>query len=156
MSRESIPVRPANSGKTSRLTLTIQGLAAAGVAVSALSLYHHWGTSATASCDFGARFNCDLVNRSIYSTFLGIPVGLIGLLGYASLLALARPNRTRSWELLLASSAGLAFAIYLTYIEAFLLAVWCVLCLSSLGLILLITTLSAWVLVASRSAMRRN
>jgi hypothetical protein len=32
----------------------------------------------------------------------------------------------------------------LTYIEAFVLAVWCVLCLSSLLLMILIAALSGW------------
>jgi uncharacterized membrane protein len=37
--------------------------------------------------------------------------------------------------LLNAAAAGLAFALYLTYIEARVLGVWCILCLSSLALI---------------------
>ena len=45
--------------------------------------------------------------------------------------------------LLLASLAGLGFALYLTYVEAFVLAVWCVLCLGSFALIILIAGLSA-------------
>jgi uncharacterized membrane protein len=44
--------------------------------------------------------------------------------------------------LLAGSLAGLGFALYLTYIEAFTLAVWCVLCLSSLVVISLITGLA--------------
>jgi uncharacterized membrane protein len=55
--------------------------------------------------------------------------------------------------LLAASFAGTAFALYLTYIEGFVLAVWCVLCLSSLGLILAITALSG--LVVTYSAAKR-
>ena len=40
------------------------------------------------------------------------------------------------------SAAGLAFALYLTYVEGHVLGVWCILCLGSLGLIALITVLS--------------
>jgi uncharacterized membrane protein len=54
--------------------------------------------------------------------------------------------------LLIASTAGLGFALYLTYIEAFVLATWCILCLSSLTAIFLITVLSSF--LAARS-MRR-
>jgi uncharacterized membrane protein len=43
------------------------------------------------------------------------------------------------------SLAGAAFATYLTYIEGFVLAVWCILCLSSLALILSIAVLSSLV-----------
>jgi uncharacterized membrane protein len=42
-----------------------------------------------------------------------------------------------------AASAGLAFALYLTYIEARVLGVYCILCLSSLAIITAITALSA-------------
>jgi uncharacterized membrane protein len=139
-----------------RVFVAIATLALAGIVVSSLSLHHHYGTSQTTYCDFGESFNCDIVNRSIYSTILGVPDALIGIFGYAALLALATVYRAKSEApamLLIASVAGLSFALYLTYIEAFVLATWCILCLSSLSLIVLITGLSSF-LVAS--AMRRS
>jgi uncharacterized membrane protein len=139
-----------------RVFLTVAVLALAGIVVSSVSLYHHYGTSQTNYCDFGANFNCDIVNRSVYSTILGVPDALIGILGYAGLLALATTYRAKAEApamLLIGSVAGLSFALYLTYVEAFVLATWCVLCLSSLTLIVLITGLSSF-LVAS--AMRRS
>ena len=54
----------------------------AGAIVSSVSLYHHYGTSQTTYCDFGESFNCDIVNRSTYSTIFGVPVALIGIAGY--------------------------------------------------------------------------
>lgn len=139
-----------------RVFMAIATLALAGILVSSVSLHHHYGTSQTTYCDFGQSFNCDIVNRSIYSTILGIPDALIGIFGYAGLLALATVYRAKSEApaiLLIASVAGLSFALYLTYIEAFVLATWCILCLSSLTLITLITGLSSF-LVAS--AIRRS
>ena len=41
------------------------------------------------------------------------------------------------------TGAGLAFASYLTYIEARVLGVWCILCLSSLAVIATTTILAA-------------
>lgn len=128
-----------------RLLWLIGLLAVVGVAVSAIALYHHYGTSPTSFCTFGENFNCDMVNRSTYSTVLGVPVALIGIAGYVFLLALVTVYRRKPETpslLLLASGAGLAFALYLTYIEAFVLAVWCVLCLFSLAIISLITVFS--------------
>ena len=128
-------------------------LAVAGIAVSSVSLHHHYGTSATSYCDIGANFNCDIVNRSTYSTVIGIPDALIGILGYAALFGWATFWRDRAQTPMIlfgASLAGLAFALYLTYIEAFVLATWCILCLSSLTLISLITLLSAGLLISSR------
>jgi vitamin-K-epoxide reductase (warfarin-sensitive) len=128
--------------------------AAAGMAVSSVSLYHHYGSSKTSYCDLGENFNCDIVNRSTYSTVFGIPDALIGIVGYVGLLALATRYRTQvrtPVALLLASFAGLAFALYLTYIEAFVLATWCILCLSSLVMILLITALSSYLAASSKA-----
>jgi uncharacterized membrane protein len=139
-----------------RIFQLIAILSLAGMVVSSVSLYHHYGTSQTNYCDFGASFNCDIVNRSIYSTVLGIPDALIGIVGYGVLLAVATLYRTKTETplmLLIASTAGLSFALYLTYIEKFVLATWCILCLSSLTLIILITGLSSFL---AASAMRRG
>lgn len=139
-----------------RVFQLIAVLALAGIIVSSVSLQHHYGTSQTNYCDFGTSFNCDIVNRSVYSTVLGVPDALIGILGYAVLLGLATFYRTKAeapFLLLAASTAGLGFALYLTYIEKFVLATWCILCLSSLTLIFLITGFSSF--LAARS-MRRG
>jgi vitamin-K-epoxide reductase (warfarin-sensitive) len=141
----------AMTGLGRRIFPFIAVLALAGIAVSCLSLYHHYQTSKTTYCDFGDNFNCDIVNRSTYSTVLGIPDALIGIVGYAVLFLLATVYRSKleaPLVLLIASLLGLGFALYLTYIEAFVLATWCVLCLSSLTLIFFITV-SASVLTAS-------
>ncbi|MGH9551980.1 MAG: vitamin K epoxide reductase family protein, partial [Terriglobales bacterium] len=118
---------------TRRVLLTIALLASGGVLVSSASLYHHYGTSATSYCDIGENFNCDIVNRSTYSTLAGIPVAAIGIIGYLAMLLLATVFRSKVGVpavLAVASLAGLGFALYLTYIEGFVLSAWCVLCLS--------------------------
>ena len=138
------------------LMTSIAVVALAGVVVSSFSLHHHFGTSTTSFCDFGQSFNCDIVNRSAYSTVLGIPVALIGVFGYLMVLALATVYRSKAETpvlLALASSAGLLFSLYLTYVEKFLLATWCILCLTSLALIFSATLLS---FVAASKSMQRG
>jgi uncharacterized membrane protein len=125
--------------------LAIAILAVVGVVVSAVSLQRHYAKSATAFCEIGEKFNCDIVNRSEWSSVMGIPVAGIGLVGYGVLLALATVYRSRAetpMRLLVAAFAGLAFALYLTYVEGYVLETWCILCLSSLGLIAGITLLA--------------
>jgi len=129
-----------------RLMNVVALVAVCGIMVSSVSLQHHYSTSKTAYCDIGEAFNCDIVNRSEYSKILGIPVALIGMLGYAALAGLATVYRHRDETpsmLFIASAAGLAFALYLTYVEASVLGVWCILCLSSLVLISATTVLAA-------------
>ena len=133
----------------------IATLSLAGVIVSAISLQRHYAKSATEFCDFSQRFSCDIVNRSEYSSVVGIPVAGIGVAGYAALLVLSTfwkarvetPNR-----LLGAAIAGLAFALYLTYIEAYVLATWCILCLISLALISLVSVFAGVVRLRTTSS----
>jgi vitamin-K-epoxide reductase (warfarin-sensitive) len=146
-------VQPAVSGADSRvkngaLYLAIAILSVAGMAVSVVSLQRHYAKSATAFCDVGEKFNCDIVNRSEYSRVMGIPVAGIGIAGYAVLFALATVYRYRQetpLRLLLAAVVGLVFALYLTYIEGYVLETWCILCLSSLVAIAMITVLAGLV-----------
>lgn len=142
----------------SRLMTAVAVLALCGVVVSSVSLQHHFATSKTAYCEIGENFSCDIVNRSEYSSILGIPVALIGMLGYAALAGLAtvyRERRETPTMLFAGAAAGLAFALYLTYIEGRVLGVWCILCLSSLALITLTTLLSAviWWKARGQSAL---
>jgi uncharacterized membrane protein len=135
-----------------RLMVAIASVALGGVAVSSVSLYHHFSKSKTSFCDIGESFNCDLVNRSVYSTVLGVPVALIGILGYLLILALATVYRDQAETpalLLIVSGAGLGFALRLTYIEGHVLGVWCILCLTSLSLIFASAVLSAFLFFRS-------
>jgi vitamin-K-epoxide reductase (warfarin-sensitive) len=127
------------------LMLAIAILSFAGILLSAVSLQRHYARSATAYCDFGERFSCDIVNRSEYSSVGGIPVAGIGVAGYAVLLSLAvfyRDREETPLRVLIMACVGLVFALYLTYIEAYVLSTWCILCLGSLTVICLITVLS--------------
>lgn len=143
----SVIASVADSGnKLKRLMLAIALLAILGVVVSSVSLYHHFSNSTTSFCDIAPSFNCDLVNRSQYSSFAGIPVALIGIAGYLLILAFATLYREKAETplmLLLASLVGLGFALYLTYIEARVLYAWCILCLSSLATIAAISVLAS-------------
>ena len=137
------------------LFLLVALLSLAGVIVSVVSLQRHYAKSATAFCDFNQKFSCDIVNRSEYSTIQGVPVAGIGVAGYAVLFVLATYWKSRTEtpnRLLGAAIAGLAVALYLTYIEAYELMTWCILCLISLALISLISLLAIAVKVRTATA----
>jgi len=139
------------------LFLAVAILATAGIVLSAVSLQRHYAKSASAFCDIGERFNCDIVNRSEYSSLMGIPVAGIGIAGYGVLLALATLFRSRAEtpsRLLGAALAGFGFALYLTYVEGYVLGTWCILCLSSLAAIAGITVLAG--VVKARAANVRG
>jgi len=81
-----------------------------------------------------------------------VPVATIGIAGYLILALLALGRRYRLF--LGAAVAGLAFSLYLAHIEEHVLGVWCVYCAISLGLISLLTLLSAATVIVQ--AVRRN
>lgn len=135
------------------LLASIALLCIAGIIVSAVSLQRHYAKSATEFCDFSQQYNCDIVNRSEYSEVAGIPVAALGVIGYIVLFLLSTIWRSRPetpTRLLAGAAAGLAFALYLTYIEACKLHTWCILCVISQIAILLITVMAGIVKVRSR------
>ena len=149
MSFQALPVEARPAGTTSRiLFLAIAVLSLAGAIVSSVSLERHYAKSATSFCDLSEKFNCDIVNRSEQSEVMGIPVAAIGVVGYAMLFIFSTFYRSRAetpFRLLIAATAGLVFALYLTYVEAYVLMTWCVLCMTSLAMIFLISVLAGLV-----------
>src|SRR5438067_11820285 len=113
------------------LTVAIVLLCLAGVIVSSLALKERYNTDVS-PCDINEKWDCGVVNRSPYAIFHGIPVAMIGITGYALLAALAGrfPLLTA-----LGSACALAFTLRLTMIEARILHVWCIYCVSSQGII---------------------
>ncbi|HXC43843.1 MAG TPA: vitamin K epoxide reductase family protein [Candidatus Dormibacteraeota bacterium] len=115
-------------------------LAALGMVVSALALREHYRTEGDSPCSINERWDCGIVNHSLYATLAGIPVAVLGIAGYLLMGALAW---RRAYRLVLAVAvAGLVFSLYLAHIEASILGVWCIYCVISLGIISLITLLS--------------
>ncbi len=117
-------------------------LAVGGMVVSYLALRVHYSTE-SAPCSINEKWDCGIVNHSPYAVIHGVPVAAIGIAGYfvIALLALAR----RRGLLVMATVIGMGFALYLSNIEARVLGVWCVYCVSSQGLIAVLMILSmAW------------
>jgi vitamin-K-epoxide reductase (warfarin-sensitive) len=122
-------------------------LAVAGIVVATLALRIHYSMDAP-PCDINAHWDCGIVNHSRYSAIHGIPVAAIGIAGYAIIAILALIRRYRM--LLIASLTGLAFALYLTSIEARILEIWCLYCVISQTIIGMITLLSIAAAIRSR------
>jgi uncharacterized membrane protein len=123
-------------------------LALAGVVVSGLALHVHYSTE-TEACSINEKWDCGIVNHSPFAMIGPVPVAAIGIAGYVLLTLLALSRRKR--PALVASLVGLAFSLYLTHIEKDILLVWCVYCVTSLGIISLITLLGlSWVFLGRR------
>jgi len=99
----------------------------------------------------GPLGNCNAVQQSKWAEVLGIPVGIIGVAGYAVVLvswAVARlgSGRLAEWAavaLHTGAVAGTVFSIYLTFLEPFVIGATCMWCLSSAVIVTVLMWLTA-------------
>jgi len=100
-------------------------LALAGLVVSVLALRVHYSTG-TEPCSINERWDCGVVNHSPFAEIYHLPVAVLGIVGYLALggLGFARQR----FLLFLVTLIGLGFALRLTFIEEYVLQVWCVYC----------------------------
>lgn len=116
-------------------------LSLAGFFVSLYLYLYKIGRIGTLACGTGG---CETVQTSPFSRFLGLEVALYGVIGYLVLLVLSmdmlrRPVAGISSRLLpILSGVGLAFTIYLTYLELFVIKAICRWCVGSAVIITLI------------------
>jgi vitamin-K-epoxide reductase (warfarin-sensitive) len=125
-------------------------LGVAGIVVSLFALVAH-NAAPVQQIDVlrsGSNWNSAYVNQSPYADVHGIPVAVLGIAGYALLVLLALLRR-RALTVYLAG-IGLAYALYLTDVEAHILHVWSAFCVSSLVLIVLISFLAFGDLIFAR------
>jgi uncharacterized membrane protein len=106
------------------------GLALVGIGVAAYLVYVHYSGTKPA-CGLGG--SCLKVQTSQWSKLAGVPVALIGLIGYvAILISLLAPDRDETRLATLGMTLiGTGFSGYLTYRELFSIHAICEWCVSS-------------------------
>jgi len=134
------------------MRIVIAFLAVAGVVVSSLALQVHYSNE-TEPCSINAKWDCGIVNHSPFAEIAHIPVAALGITGYLAIGGLALLNRRRLVAALALGALG--FSLYLTYIEKYVLEVYCIYCVTSLGIIVLINLLAVWWVVTERRSNRR-
>lgn len=111
-------------------------LALAGLVDSLYLTWYHYDPAVRVCVAFGG---CEAVNASRFATLSGVPVAVIGVAGYLTIVAaLAARRRGMPAAGLVTyglAAAGTAFALYLTAIEAFVLHAYCTWCLVSAAII---------------------
>ncbi len=128
------------SATSLRRTLIV--LAAIGIAVAAYLTYIHYA-DIKPICTTGG---CEQVQSSAYAKLVGIPVALLGLIGYIAImgsLLLAESENSRLLTMLLVL-VGWGFSMYLTYREIFTIHAICQWCVSSATILTIMAILSVW------------
>src|ERR1017187_4683380 len=120
------------------IVLTVIGLGVAGY----LTYVHYSGTQPV--CTAGG--SCEKVQTSVYSELAGVPVALMGLIGYVVILAslLAPENETTRFATVAFTVVGFGFSAYLTYRELFSIHAICEWCVSSAVIMTILMCLSIW------------
>ncbi len=127
-------------GRPSRYAMIAIAFVGLGVA-SYLTYVHYSGELVL--CTSSA---CETVQTSVYSKLAGVPVALLGLVGYLLiLLSLLIPEREQTRLATLGLAAvGFGFSAYLTGRELFSIHAICEWCVSSAGLMTILVILAAW------------
>ncbi|MGH7675985.1 MAG: vitamin K epoxide reductase family protein [Gemmatimonadales bacterium] len=123
-------------------------LSLAGLFVALYLWLYKVGLIGSLTCGTGG---CELVQTSRYAVFLGVPVALYGVLGYALLLGVSlaglgtrwvtRPEPT--WALVTLATGGLVFTVYLNYLTVFRIHALCRWCVASAAIITAIWVVAA-------------
>src|SRR5256714_6442665 len=120
------------------IVLTVIGLSLA----SYLTYVHYSGIKP--ACSLSG--SCEKVQTSAYSHLAGVPVALMGLIGYVTImiLLLAPDREMTRFATVAVTTVGFGFSAYLTYRELFSIHAICEWCVSSAIIITLLMCLSIW------------
>lgn len=109
-----------------------------GVIIASYLTYMYYSDQHQA-CDINSTFECTPVHQSSYALLGGVPVAVLGVIGYLLILAFVFYDmRYASWI----AFAGMLFSLRLTYAEFFVIHKLCIFCLVSQVLIIAIWLVS--------------
>lgn len=106
----------------------VLALSILGILLATYLFYNFLTKPAVESCYINSVINCDAVTKGSLSTLFGIPVSLIGLIGYIVILFSAVLKNSKL--IFLMSSFGMIFCLYIILQEVFALKVICPVCLA--------------------------
>jgi uncharacterized membrane protein len=132
--------------RTAGLVLAVLGIAVAGYLV-----YVHYA-DVDPVCNIA--HGCHKVQTSQYAKLAGIPVALLGLIGYVTILAaLLVPGEPARTVAALTALVGFGFSLYLTYRELFTIDAICQWCVASAVLMTGLAVLCTWRLLREPDTM---
>lgn len=116
------------------LPATTFALALAGVADAVYLSIAHFTTPDVLACSGSGFVNCATVTTSAQSTFVGVPVALLGLAWFVAMAVLCSPRAWRSPSStvgvtrLALSALGMVFVLWLIFAELFVIRALCLWC----------------------------
>ena len=125
--------------RVSMLVLATIGLADAAY----LTYIHYAGIKPFCGTNGGG---CEIVQTSVYSELAGVPVALVGLIGYVVIVGslLAPDTETSRFATVAFTVVGFGFSAYLTYRELFSIHHICEYCVGSAVIVTILMCLAVW------------
>jgi uncharacterized membrane protein len=141
-----------------RLRIAIAVLSLAGLGVAGYLTWVHYADLEPICA--GGSGGCERVQNSDYAELAGVPVALLGVVGYAAILgSLALPGEAGRFAGALLALAGFGFSAYLTYVELFEIDAVCQWCVASAVIMTALAALTSMRVLAAPpadSAPRRS
>jgi uncharacterized membrane protein len=125
------------------LRIVLIAITVLGVALASYLTYVHYA-EIKPLCTAGN--SCIKVQSSVYSKLAGVPVALMGLIGYVLILGslLVPEGETSRLATMSLTLVGFGFSAYLTYRELFSIHAVCEECATSAGFLTVLMCLSVW------------
>jgi uncharacterized membrane protein len=124
-----------------RLRVAMAGLALLGIAIAGYLTWVHYAGLKPVCLSGGG--GCEKVQSSQYADVAGIPVALLGLIGYLGILVSLWLRGDKGLALgVLLTLIGLGFSAYLTYRELFTIDAICQWCVASAVVMTVLTGLA--------------
>lgn len=132
--------------KDRRLGIAIAVLGFLGLAIASYLTYVHFAHLKPVCLSSGG---CEVVQNSKWAKFVGIPVPLLGLVGWIGiLLSLLVPGDIGRGLTALLTLFGFGFSAYLTYLEKYEIHAWCQWCVANAIIMTIAMVLAVWRLLA--------
>jgi uncharacterized membrane protein len=128
---------------TRAVRLVMIAVATVGLGVASYLTYVHYAGGPILCLKGGG---CETVQHSVYSKLAGVPVALIGLIGYIVILASLLAPESESTRLATTAFTvtGFGFSVYLTSRELFSIHAICPWCVSSAVMMTLLAGMAIW------------
>jgi uncharacterized membrane protein len=131
--------------KPGKIWNLVMGLSTLGIFLALFLLYNYYAFQPSRICTINALINCKAVIKGgSLSELFGIPVAIYGLTGYVMILI---SSILRKKKLLFGTAAfGTVFCLRITILEAFVVKVFCPVCLACQVVMFILFGLSIYLL----------
>lgn len=123
-------------------------LSALGIILATYLFYSYLVPNPPQFCTINETINCEAVTKGALATWFGVPVSLVGLIGYIVIFSSSVLQKEKIT--LAMTSFGMLFCLRLTFLEIFVEKVYCPVCLLCQTIMLIVFLVSIYLIRSSK------